>query len=276
MSSDPSKWQEAAPVRFTARWGARQTEARRGTPTAAPHALAMQRAPCASVVSRLTAGPPQPPGEAAYQHEVVGGGASGARGAPALDAGGCVASVVVNARDAREYLERNAVPAISSGLHSTRAWLLGTALPAAEAGWTYARDTALPAASVFVQETAVPYTRDVILPTLQDGYKYARDVALPAARAAMSGEAAPPAPAAAPPASGQDFSHTVKPEHGVPVAAGTDETLPQVKQLGAYSSLTTVVSSATAPASEQKDPLLLNVPSSPHDIDAPPKESRFV
>jgi hypothetical protein len=183
--------------------------------------------------------------------------------------------LAVNAKDAKEYLERNAAPVIATGLQSTRAWLLGTALPALQTGYEYARDVAVPAASTFVQETAVPYTRDVILPTLQDGYVYARDVALPAARAALNGEAAPAAPPSS--AAGQD-THTVKPEHGVPVAAGTDEPLPQVKKnMGAYASITNVVSSATAPASEQKDPLLLpGTPTTPHDIDAPPKEARFI
>ena len=223
--------------------------------------------------SPLTAAPrPQPPGQA-YQQAGSDGAAASARGFPALDSGsGCVAALAVNAKDAREYLERNAAPMIATGLQSTRAWLLGTALPMLQDGYVYARDTALPAASAFVQETAVPYTRDVILPTLQDGYVYARDVALPAARAALNGEAAP---APAPAASGED-AHTVKPEHGVPVAAGTDETLPQVKNIGAFSSISSVMGSATAPASDQRDPLLLGTPTTPHDIDAPPKEARFI
>ena len=184
--------------------------------------------------------------------------------------------VTVNAKDAKEYLERNAGPVIASSLQSTRAWLLGTALPALQTGYEYTRDVALPAATTFVQETAVPYTRDVILPTLQDGYVYARDVALPMARAALNGEAAPAAP---PAAQGGAPEHTVKPEHGVPVAAGTDESLPQARNTvpGAYASISTVVSSATAPASEQKDPLLLpGTPTTPHDIDAPPKDARFI
>jgi hypothetical protein len=198
------------------------------------------------------------------------------RGVSALGgSGGCVQVLTVSAKDAKEYLERNAAPAIATGLQSTRAWLLGTALPALQTGYEYTRDVAVPAASTFVQETAVPYTRDVILPTLQDGYVYARDVALPMARAALSGEAAPAA-APAEAAGGLD-THTVKPEHGVPVAAGTDESLPQVKKTGAYSSVSNVMASATAPASEQKDPLLLpGTPTTPHDIDAPPKEARFI
>jgi hypothetical protein len=223
-------------------------------------------------LSAGTAPPRQPPGQA-YQRDGEDGAPANARGIAALDsASGCVAAVTVNAKDAREYLERNAGPMISSGLQSTRAWLLGTAFPALQTGYEYARDVAVPAAATFVQETAVPYTRDVILPTLQDGYVYARDVALPAARAALSGEAAP----APPPAASSEDTHTVKPEHGVPVAAGTDEALPQVKKTGAYSTISTVVGSATAPASEQKEPLMLNTPASPHDIDAPPKEARFI
>ena len=185
--------------------------------------------------------------------------------------------VSVNARDAREYLERNAGPVIATGWQSTRAWLLGTALPALQTGYEYTRDVAVPAASTFVQETAVPYTRDVILPTLQDGYVYARDVAIPAARAALRGEAVP-ASAAAPDSGEARDTHTVKPVHDVPVAAGTDEPLPQMKSggsNGAYASISTVVSSATAPAGDQRDPLL-TMPASPHDIDAPPKEARFI
>ena len=232
----------------------------------------------ARLTLRADAWPHRQPTGHAYQHAGGDGAPSSAQGGgiAAQDAvSGCVTTLTVNARDAREYLERNAAPVIATGWQSTRAWLLGTALPALQTGYEYTRDVAVPAASTFVQETAVPYTRDVILPTLQDGYVYARDVALPAARAALRGEPAP-ASAAAPESGEAKDTHTVKPEHGVPVAAGTDEQLPQAKKsVGAYASISTVVSSATAPTGDQKEPLL-TTPTSPHDIDAPPKEARFI
>jgi hypothetical protein len=299
--SDPRAWNEAPSVRAGPQ---RVTNA---------HAA---RAPSVSLTRfGFRAVHPQGP-EGAYQLSLAqpaglgetsgapAGGADGGGWASApLGGDGCFASITRTAKDAGEFVSTTALPTLTARLAGSRAWLSDNLAPSVQSGLAYAREVAMPAAvdsanraQTFLSETALPYTRTVLLPALADGYVYARDVALPAvarswseggaahrarAEAAASGAAAGGASSSTSGGAAAEDGHTVKPEHGVPAMAGHDEVLPHgggaapIASDGKnYSSISNVVSAAVAPAKEQKAPLLHDVPVSVHDIDKPPTEFR--